>query len=183
MTTDRTQVRIEFVEFYLEKPPMVRLFFDLWLANDEDTSCWFMLPVQVGEQQGDALWRVDALSVVRLDAPDAPLVGRFEGERGFSALLLGPHSRALLHDYPILTWGEIPDSVTVEVFAVPQLTVWERPAAAWFGRDPTWPAGIEVNVETLAEDRRVCATRRAPEAANRDVAPQRARRTRVSLSV
>jgi len=115
MTLETTGVHILFRDLYLERPPKVRLYMDVWLDNAPDQPRWFLLPDEVsGEREGPAR-RISSLQVYELRDNGRVWVGHFCGEGGFQALLLPPGAHVVLRGFPVLYWGEIPDAVDLEV--------------------------------------------------------------------
>jgi hypothetical protein len=159
---ESTRVRIVYRDLYLEKPPKVRLYFDIELANHGDEPRWFLLPLLAGTEDQEGPWCAEELACYVLGANGRTTIGVFSGERGFRALLLPGGGEAQLRDYPILVWGEIPSAVTLEAAVAVQMRIWGQEAARWFDGDPTCLPHTDVSCEALAQEREVYARRRAP---------------------
>jgi len=165
MTLETTGVHILFRDLYLERPPKVRLYMDVWLDNAPDQPRWFLLPDEVSGEREGPVRRISSLQVYELRDNGRAWVGHFYGEGGFQALLLPPGAHVVLRGFPVLYWGEIPDAADLEVIAAETLTVGEKPAASWFGIDPTCDRRTcdrraDVSAEPLATQKDVCIARR-----------------------
>jgi hypothetical protein len=138
-------VQMVFQGLHLERPPKVRLFFDVRLVMRE----------------------VDSLDVYRLGVDPRLIVGHWCGSDGFFALRLPAAARVALRGFPVSLWGDVPDVVTIEVECAEGLAIAGAPAEAWFDVDPLCGAGADVDAAPLADQRGVIAARQMP-------APQRA---------
>jgi hypothetical protein len=156
-------VQMVFQGLHLERPPKVRLFFDVRLVNDHAVPRWFLLPDEVGSTMRE----VDSLDVYRLGVDPRLIVGHWCGSDGFFALRLPAAARVALRGFPVSLWGDVPDVVTIEVECAEGLAIAGAPAEAWFDVDPLCGAGADVDAAPLADQRGVIAARQMP-------APQRA---------
>ena len=79
---------------------------------------------------------VDALEVFAPRGKGRVIVGRFLGTGGFQALLLPAHAeihlRALLVEY----WGDVPESLQMEVIVAKRVMIGGESARSWFQVNP-----------------------------------------------
>jgi len=147
-------VEIRFAAMHLERPPKIRLYFDVKIDNRWGTPRWCLLPDYLPLGGDEARYAVDGLDVYLLGRRERVVVGQ--------ALALPGGGRITLRQFPILFWGdEIPDAVTIEVSAAKEILIGGAPAATWFGLDPLSDAEADVDANVLAEQKEVYLTRHA----------------------
>lgn len=155
-------VEIKYVDLHLERPPKIRLFFDITLSNERSEPRWFLLPDQLNVDE-TAAYAVDVIEGYELQGQGRVAATHFGGSQGFQALLLPAGGRVELQRFPILYWGEMPDSVWVEVISVHQLTVGGKPVEAWLDLDLMSDAQATVLADALANQGQVVAVKRMPD--------------------
>jgi len=133
------------------RPPKVELRFDVTLRNDEPGARWAILPDRFSRPLGDgAARRVYSIDVYELTGNGRAVAAHFLGERGFFALLLPASSEIVLRGLPIAYWGELPDSVELELAFADELLVEGCPAQERLRIDPLCEPGAHVDAEPLA---------------------------------
>ncbi|AFZ22993.1 hypothetical protein Cylst_0668 [Cylindrospermum stagnale PCC 7417] len=143
-------VEIKFISQRSQRPPLVSLFFDITLRNDQSEPRWFILPSKLNLPPGKG---VDGVEVFHLGGKGRVIIGRFQGTGGFQILLLPPKAEVTLRGLPISFWGIPPkDSLSVDVIIADRLTIGNEPAEAWFSSDPTSDVRADV---TFAQSERV----------------------------
>jgi hypothetical protein len=146
------------------RPPKVELRFDVTLRNDEPGARWAILPDRFSRPLGDgAARRVYSIDVYELTGNGRAVAAHFLGERGFFALLLPASSEVVLRGLPIAYWGELPDSVELELAFADELLVEGCPAQKRLRIDPLCEPWAHVDAEPLANQAAVVETV-APEA-------------------
>ncbi|MBN1643174.1 MAG: hypothetical protein JXA09_18215 [Anaerolineae bacterium] len=191
MGTAAMQIEVRYAGMHLERPPKIRLFTDVALANGGAAARWVLLPDWLPQIAG-AGHQAHALEVYLLGVGPRVVVGHMIGARGCQALLLPAGASIRLRQFPILFWGhEIPDQVTIEAISGAQLTIGGEPAAQWFGRGPDgsppgYPsseAGADVDARTLAEQREVCAAHRTANGQDLRVALTEVERVQIVIEI
>ena len=119
MTPSTPEVGVAFAGLKRERPPLVRLFFDVRLRNGAGGARWFLLP---GEP--------------------APLLARFAAAHGdFLGVLLSAAADALLRRVPFAFWGDPPERLEVEFVRALRVAVDGEDIAAWLGGEVVTEAG------------------------------------------
>jgi hypothetical protein len=160
-------VRVRFDDMHLERPPKIRLFFDLHLENGSGQPQWVLLPDRLPHTMGAAR-QVHALEVYLLGASGEVVVGHLIGARGCQALLLPAGAGLHLRRFPVLYWGyEIPAQVTLEAVSGTALRIGDERAADWFPPDlasgPCSAAEADVDASSLADQMAVQFSRHTVE--------------------
>ena len=129
---------IEFVDLRPGRPPLAYLTFDVRLRNDTGSSKWFLLPSNIGPGHAPIGGKggVDALEAFLLLRTGRVTLGHFLGTGGFNALLLPAHADIRLRRFPISYWGELPESVSIEIVIAKSLTIGSESAESWFESIP-----------------------------------------------
>ena len=162
-STNEPVVEIKYVAMHLERPPKIRLFFDITLSNERAGPRWFLLPDRLGPEREAAAYAVDIIEGYELQGQGQAGVVHFGGSHGFQALLLPAGGRVELQRFPILFWGKMPDSVLIEVISANQLTVGGKPAEAWLDIELMSDAQAMASAEALANQSQVVAVKRMPD--------------------
>jgi hypothetical protein len=159
---------IKFREMHFRKPPLVELVFDVVLRNDRAQPRWFILPShiypdkpQIPEKGG-----VDVLEVFAPHGKGRVIIGRFLGTGGFQVLLLPAHSQIHLRSLPISYWGDVPDTMQVEIMTATRLMIDGKDAASWFNVNPSSSVRADIS-ENPTDSNRMIRSRRTPD--NREV--------------
>ena len=148
--TSRPAAEIKFREMHFRKPPLVELIFDVVLRNDRAQPRWFLLPSHVYPDKPGIPEKggVDTLEVFAPHGKGRVIIGHFLGTGGFQALLLPAHAEIHLRGLPIEYWGDVPDTVSVEVIVAKRLTIGGQSAKAWFRANPM--CGAKADAETIS---------------------------------
>jgi hypothetical protein len=173
---------IEFVDLRLGRPPLAYLTFDVRLRNDSESSRWFLLPTNIGSGH-EPIGRkggVDALEAFLLSSNGRVTLGRFLGTGGFHALFLPAHADIRLRRFPISYWGELPDSVPIEIVIAKSLTIGTEPAESWFESSPLSSKDADI-LKDADQSKRLGKTKHTPD--NKEVAPAIDVERRVALQV
>jgi hypothetical protein len=131
-------VEIKFVEMHFRKPPLVEILFDVVLRNDRAQPRWFLLPSHMypGKPGIPEKGGVDALEVFTPRGRGHVIIGRLLGTGGFQALLLPAHAEIHLRGLPIEYWGDVPESLQLNVIVAKRVTIGSEPARSWFRANP-----------------------------------------------
>ena len=134
----KSPAEIEFVDLRPGRPPLAYLTFDVRLRNDTGSSKWFLLPSNIGSGHEPIGGKggVDALEAFLLLRTGRVTLGHFLGTGGFNALLLPAHADVRLRRFPISYWGELPESVSIEIVIAKSLTIGSESAESWFESVP-----------------------------------------------
>jgi hypothetical protein len=173
---------IEFVDLRLGRPPLAYLTFDVRLRNDSGSSRWFLLPSNIGSGH-EPIGRkggVDALEAFLLTSNGRVTLGRFLGTGGFHALLLPGHADIRLRRFPISYWGELPDSVPIEIVIAKSLTIGTESAESWFESSPLSSKDADI-LKDADQSQRLGKTKHTPD--NKEIAPAIDVERRVELQV
>ena len=159
--TSQPAAEITFQEMRYGKPPLLYLFFDVVLRNDQASPRWFLLPSNLGSGYGSIGEKggVDTLQVFTPRGNGQVIIGRFLGTGGFHALLLPPDAEVRLRRFPISFWGELPANLQIEIVIANQLTVGDETAQSWFGVKALSSARADIpedaeNVKRLVHSKR-----------------------------
>jgi len=136
--TSRRAVEIKFREMQFRKPPLVELVFDVVLRNERAQPRWFLLPSNLNPEKTGIPIKggVDTLEVFAPRGKGRVIIGHFLGTGGFQALLLPAHAEIHLRALPISYWGDVPDSLQVEVIVAKRLMIAGESARTWFQVNP-----------------------------------------------
>ena len=173
---------VKFVSMRFGKPPLVYLTFDLRLRNDSDSQRWFLIPSNLGpgHEPIGSKGGIDALETFSLSGKGRIKLGRFLGTGGFNAILLSPHADVRLRRFPISYWGELPESLPLEIVIVKSLKIGNESAESWFGRDRS--SSREVDIPSDAGSiQRMGRTKHTPD--NKEIVPVIDPERRVELQV
>ena len=134
----KSPAEIQFVDMRLGRPPLAYLTFDVRLRNDTGSPKWFLLPSNIGpgHEPIGGKGGVDALEAFLLLRTGRVTLGHFLGTGGFNALLLPAHADVRLRRFPISYWGELPESVSIEIVIAKSLTIGSESAESWFESIP-----------------------------------------------
>src|ERR1700730_17082211 len=123
--TPRPAAEIKFREMRLRKPPLVELYFDVLLRNNQAEPRWFLLPSNLSSESAPAGAKggVDGVEVFAPHGKGRVIIGHFLGTGGFQALLLPAHAEVRLRMFPISYWGDLPDRIQVDVVAAKRLMI------------------------------------------------------------
>jgi len=173
---------IEFVDLRPGRPPLAYLTFDVRLRNDSGSSKWFLLPSNIGSGHEPIGGKggVDALEAFLLLRTGRVTLGHFLGTGGFNALLLPAHADIRLRRFPISYWGELPESVSIEIVIAKSLTIGSESAESWFESVPLSSKNADILTDA---DRgmRLGKTKHTPD--NKEIAPAIDVVRRVALQV
>ena len=150
-------LQIKCVGRHFERPPRIRLYFDLELRNEEAKSRWFLLPDRLEGETG--AYAIDALDVYELSGEGRVVIGHFSGMRGFHALLLPAGAEVTLRQFPVLWRGKMPTAVSFQLTTAQAVTVGDQPCEAWFPANPASDKTAGVNASPLADQSQVIFTR------------------------
>lgn len=130
-------VEIRFSDKFLQRPPLVTLFFTVKLRNDHAKPVWFILPSKLNLPTEPLKNGVDGVEVFQLKGQGLVIVGKFQGTGGFQALRLPPKAEITLQRFPIAFWGTLSqERISIPVILAQTLNIGGEPAQAWFGNDP-----------------------------------------------
>jgi hypothetical protein len=182
VTSTRAAAEMTFREMRYRKPPLVELYFDVVLRNDRPVPRWFLLPSNLNPEQTGIPTKggVDALEVFAPHGKGRVIVGHFLGTGGFHALLLPGHAEVRLRMFPISYWGDLPDSLQVEVVTAKRLTIAGKDGASWFRAGPTSSAKADIS-ENPTDSNRMIHSRHTPD--NREVTTHIEQDQRIRLQV
>ena len=161
---------VKFVDMRFGKPPLVYLTFDVRLRNDDESPRWFLIPSNLGagHEPIGGKGGIDALETISLSGKGRVTIGRFLGTGGFNAILLSPHADVRLRRFPISYWGELPESLPLEIVISNSVVVGNDSAESWFGEDSS--SSREVDIPSDAgSTKRMGKTKRTPD--NKEVVP------------
>ena len=131
-------VTMRFVNLKFGKPPLTELYFDVVLRNNRAGPRWFLLPRNLSPDNTPLATKggVDVLEVFAPKGKGRVIIGEFLGTGGFQALLLPPGAEVRLRGLKISFWGDLPDSLQVEIVVAKSLLIGGERASNWFGLDP-----------------------------------------------
>jgi hypothetical protein len=156
-------MKFRFVESYLERPPKVRLLFDVMLRNEQPAPFWFLLPDQLECLPQWAIGPVEGVEVYRLEGEAGQIIiGHFRGTGGFYALRLPGNAEVMLRRFPIPMWSPPPESIVIETLTTSHLLIAGEPAENWFEMDPMSDTHADVQADALAEQKKIIAGKSAP---------------------
>jgi hypothetical protein len=173
---------VKFVDLRLGRPPLAYLTFDVRLRNNSESSRWFLLPSNIGSGH-EPIGRkggVDALEAFLLLRNGRVTLGRFLGTGGFHALLLPAHADIRLRRFPISYWGELPDSVPIEIVIAKSLTIGSEPAESWFESSPLSSREADI-LKDADQSQRLGKTKHTKD--NKEISPAIDEERRVELQV
>jgi hypothetical protein len=149
--TSRPAAEIKFRKMHFRKPPLVELIFDVVLRNDRNQPRWFLLPSNLYPEKTGIPTRggVDTLEVLAPRGKGRVIIGHFLGTGGFQALLLPAHAEIHLRALPISYWGDVPDSLRVEVIVAKRLMIAGEAARTWFQVNPMCSTKADIS-ETIS---------------------------------
>ncbi len=167
---DKSPADVKFVDLRPGRPPLAYLTFDVRLRNDSGSSRWFLLPSNIGSGHEPIGGKggVDALEAFLLLRTGRVTLGHFLGTGGFNALLLPAHADIRLRRFAISYWGELPDSVPIEIVIAKSLTIGSESAESWFESSPLSSKNADILTDA---DRamRLGKTKHTPD--NKEIAP------------
>jgi hypothetical protein len=133
------------------RPPKVELHFDVTVRNDGSEPRWAILPDTLSRPLGGGEPApVYSIDVYELAGTGRAVVAHFLGDQGFYALFMPASAEVALHGFPIPYWGELPDSVELELTMAEALLVDGAPAEARFRIDLRSEPGAQVDAGPLA---------------------------------
>lgn len=160
MTTDAPAVEINFVGSRNERPPLVRLLFDVVLRNASEGERWFVLPNTLrpaSEAEGGGVFAVEAYAA---GGQGRVVVCRFLGTGDFQALLLPAGAEITMRRFPISIWSDPSEgSVAIRVIIARRLTVAGEDALDWMGINLICDRRADVD----AEERRMLGAKYSPD--------------------
>ncbi len=164
--------------------PQVNLVLDVVLRNTESSPRWFVLPSSFGPALHAAGPKdgVDALEVFTPEGSGHVVIGRFLGTAGFQALLLPAHAELRLRRLPISYWGELPDSINIDVVIAKQVLIGGERGETWFGDDPQSSVTADI-VEDAENPMRISHSKRTPDNKEVTIAIEEERRVRVRVLI
>jgi hypothetical protein len=173
---------IKFVDMRLGRPPLAYLTFDVRLRNDSGSSKWFLLPSNIGSGHEPIGGKggVDALEAFLLLRTGRVTLGHFLGTGGFNALLLPAHADIRLRRFPISYWGELPESVSIEIVIAKSLTIGSESAESWFESIPLSSKNADILTD-VDRAMRLGKTKHTPD--NKEITPAMDVERRVALQV
>ena len=173
---------IKFVDMRLGRPPLAYLTFDVRLRNDSGSSKWFLLPSNIGSGHEPIGGKggVDALEAFLLLRTGRVTLGHFLGTGGFNALLLPAHADIRLRRFPISYWGELPESVSIEIVIAKSLTIGSESAESWFESIPLSSKNADILTD-VDRAMRLGNTKHTPD--NKEITPAMDVERRVALQV
>jgi len=181
-TLVKSPAEIQFVDLRLGRPPLAYLTFDVRLRNDSESTRWFLLPSNIGSGH-EPIGRkggVDALEAFLFSSNGRVTLGRFLGTGGFHALLLPAHADIRLRRFPISYWGELPDSVPIEIVIAKSLTIGTESAESWFESSPLSSKDADI-LKDADQAKRLGKTKHTPD--NKEITPAIDVERRVELQV
>jgi hypothetical protein len=136
--TSQPPAEIKIREMHFRKPPLVELIFDVVLRNDRAQPRWFLLASHLYPEKPGIPEKggVDTLEVFAPRGKGRVVIGRFLGTGGFQALLLPAHAEIHLRGLPVEYWGDVPESLQLEVIVAKRLTIGSESARSWFQTNP-----------------------------------------------
>lgn len=141
-------VEMRLVGKQYERPPLLRLTFDVVLRNRSIVPQWFFLPDRIALPALPVKVGIDGVEVYALGGKGRVVVARFGGTGRFQAILLPANAEARLRDLPVTFRGELPKTtLLVEVCIAKDFTLGGHTAADWLGINPLSAANSDVSVE------------------------------------
>lgn len=184
ITTVKPGAEIKFVEMHFRKPPLVEIIFDVELRNDRAQPRWFLLPSHMYPNKPGIQDKggVDALEVFAPRSKGRVIIGRFLGTGGFQALLLPAHAEIHLRALAVEYWGEVPESLQMEVIVAKRLVIGGDSARSWFRVNPMSNIKADSD-EAISGQTRTLSSHRTPD--NKEVTAQidEDRRFKVQVSL
>jgi len=180
----KPEAEVKFRNMRAGKPPLQYLSFDVVLRNRERSARWFLLPSNLGSGHGPIgeAGGVDALETYSPRGNGRVIIGRFLGTGGFSALLLPGNAEIRLRQFPISFWGELPDSLEIEVVIAKTLKIGDQTAESWFGPRPM--SSVKADITEDAEDvRRMHGSKRTPDNKEVRTVTEGVRRVKLQVSL
>jgi hypothetical protein len=160
MATDAPPVEVRFVASRAERPPLVRLLFDIVLRNTSDGERWFVLPNTLrppSEAEGGGVFAGEA------EAPGGRgrvVICRFLGTGDFQVLLLPAGAEIKIRRFPMSIWSDPLDGPTpVRVIIARRITIAGEDAPDWIGIYPLCDREADVD----AEERQMLGAKYTPD--------------------
>jgi len=181
-TPVKSPAEVEFVDLRPGRPPLAYLTFDVRLRNDSGSSRWFLLPSNIGSGHEPVGGKggVDALESFLLLRTGRVTLGHFLGTGGFNALLLPAHADIRLRRFPISYWGELPDTVPIEIVIAKSLKIGSESAESWFESVPLSSKNADILTD-VDRGMRLGKTKHTPD--NKEITPAIDVERRVALQV
>jgi hypothetical protein len=143
-------VEIKYVTQRRQKPPHVKLLFDITLRNHYSLSRWFIIPSNLTTNPMWEKTTADGLEVFELRGSGRSVIGRVLGTGGFQALLLPGGAEIRIRNFPISFWGELPQVLSINVVTATQLRIGNQLAETVFGISPTSDLRADVTEDKQA---------------------------------
>lgn len=141
-------VEMRLVAKQYERPPVMKLTFDVKLHNRSAETVWFLLPDRIAIPPLPVRTGIFGVVVSALSGRGRVVIARFAGTGRFQAILLPANGEIMLRHLPITFRGELPKtSLPVEVVLAQDFTISGEPAAHWLGIDPVSDAKADVSME------------------------------------
>jgi hypothetical protein len=155
-------VEFEYCGFQPQKPPLLKLRFNLTVRNPNNAPRWFLFPAALysGEEKPPSPTApqggVDAVEL--FVAPNREVtVARFLGTfrlrpadaGGFQAVVLPANAQVTIRSFPIQLWGDPRAPLPVEVAVASGVSLAGIPAADWIGSDITSKDSATVSLDGL----------------------------------
>ncbi len=169
---DLPVVEFEYCGFQPQKPPLLKLRFNLTVRNPRDAPLWFLFPAALysaEEKPASPATPQGGIDAVELFvAPNRELtVARFLGAfrlrpadaGGFQAVVLPAHAQVSIRSFTVQLWGDPRAPLPVEVAVASGVSLAGIPAAEWIGVDITSKDGATVSLDGL----RVGVSKTTPE--------------------
>ncbi len=155
-------ITLHYVDKHYERPPVVRVEFDVTLHNPGDVPRWFLLPTHAGKSD---TFRASELSLWALtnDAGESLKIGRLRGTHGCFVLLLAAGVTITLHKLPIRWRGNLPEHLTVTAYVADEVLLDSESLISWFEDVPVNAHDIEIDVQTVADDSQVKYAKYTPD--------------------
>ncbi len=159
---DLPDVEFQYCGFQPQKPPLLKLHFNLTVRNPYNAPRWFLFPAALysGEEKppGPATPQGGVDAVELFVAPNREVtLARFLGTfrlqpasaGGFQAVVLPAHAQVTIRNFPIGLWGDLRAPLPVEVAVASGVSLAGVPAAEWMGADITSKDGATVSQDEL----------------------------------
>jgi hypothetical protein len=125
---------------------------------------------------------VDVLEVFAPKGKGRVIIGEFLGTGDFQALLLRSGGELRLRRMRISYWGDLPESIQIDILVATRLSVGNEPASNWFGLDPTSSSRADIS-ERAPDVTRHVRTKRTHDGREAPIQIEEDRRVQVLVAI
>jgi hypothetical protein len=163
-------ITLAYTDKHFERPPLIRVEFDVTLHNPGAVPRWFLLPTHFAEDM-HRQYQISELSMWTLanDAHKTVFITRLRGPHGCFVIYLAAGVEITLRGLPIRWRGTLPEHFTLQAHTADEVLLDAESLITWFEDAPLNSQDADVDARTLADDSQVQYAKTTPDLSEKTV--------------